>query len=451
MKYISTRNNSPSITFKEALWRPLAPDGGLYLPENIPTLPEAVLANMQRMTLPEIGYVVLRATIGDEFSSAEIKNIVDSALTFDAPIVNLSDHLGVIELFEGPTLAFKDFGARIMARLLDVNGDSIHSKHPLNILIATTGNTGSAMASALRRVKNVNVFIVFPRGTAGRALESQFTTLGGNIYPIEVNGSLDACHTLVATALNDPELKKTYNLSSANSGNIARILGQTIYYFYGVSRIQANAPRGRRKVAIAVPSGNLGNLTAGIIAKRMGLPVSRFIACENSNNYLTRSLVDENFDPHPAVPTLAYAADKSVPTNLERILSLYDSDIDAMRRDIYPVTSSDADIIQSINECYNAHRYLIDPHTALAYKGIKESLNDDESGLILATAHPAKSLTAMSAITGRPIDLPLQLTKFMTGIDHRTRIKPIYNMLRRVIREANDNNPLHNHGKQTHY
>lgn len=391
MKYTSTRHNSPAASFKNALLYPLAADGGLYLPESIPTIPAPVIANMSDMTLAEIGYVVLRAAVGDEYTSSDIKLIVDRALSFETPIVPLTENVSVLELFDGPTLAFKDFGARIMGCLLDIDNENVSSSRPLNILIATTGNTGSAIASALRRVKNVNVFIVFPRGTAGRALESQFTTLGGNIYPIEVNGSLDACQTLVATALNDPELQKSYNLSSANSGNIARILGQTIYYFYGVSRLLADAPRGRRKVAVAVPAGNLGNLTAGIIAKRMGLPVERFIACENSNDYLTRALVKEDFEPHPATPTLAYAADKSVPTNLERILDLYDADLDALLRDIKPVASTDADIIASINECHSRFGYLIDPHTALAYKGMKDCLADDESGLILATAHPAKA------------------------------------------------------------
>lgn len=430
MLYSSTRHSSPHISFAEAMWHPYAPDGGLYLPETIPALPKPVLANMSEMTMAEIAYIVFKAAVGDEFDSSEIKEIVESVYTFPVPMVKLDDTMSVMELFEGPTLAFKDFGARttaqLLARTLKKGGDK-----PVNIIMATTGNTGSAMATALAGMKDVNVYIVFPRGTATRALENQFTTLGGNIHPIEVSGTLDACSTLVATALGDTELNRKFTMLSVNSANLARLLGQTVYYFYGVSRLAAKHPG--KDVVVSVPCGNLGNLTAGILAKRIGLNIEHFIACENNNDYLRRAIIAENFTPRAATPTLAYAADKSVPTNLERILDLYDES-DALLNDILPVSVSDPQIIEAVNDCYERFNYLIDTHTALAYYGMCQELNPhDEVGLILATAHPAKSLTAMTAITGRPIDLPLQLNRFMGRPDYRCRIRPVYSALKQII------------------
>lgn len=434
MKYSSTRHSSPDVSFFEALWHPKANDGGLYMPEFIPTIPQAVLHNMAQMSLAEIAYVVFTAVLSDEFTSAEIKEIVERAYNFPAPMVRLDDRVSVVELFGGPTLAFKDFGARITAEFLRLTSSRIN--RPINVFISTTGNTGSAMANALAGSPGINVFVVFPRGTATRALESQFTTAGRNIHAVEVNGSIDACYSLVENALTDAELNKHFVQMSVNSGNIARILGQTVYYFYAVSRLLADSPAGS-PVVVSLPSGNLGNLTAGILARRMGLQISRFIACENSNNYLTRALLNDDFEPSPAIPTLAYAADKSVPTNLERILDLYGEDTDNLHRHITPVTVNDANIIEAINDCYEHYHYLLDPHSAMAYYGLEHHLHDHETGLILATAHPAKSLTAMSAITGRPIELPLQLNRFMGRQDLRQRIKPIYSSLRHLIIDAN--------------
>lgn len=417
------------------MWNPQASDGGIYLPENVPSIPSPVLRNMSQMSLAEIGYVVFKAVLGDEFSSPEIKNLVQEIYNFAVPLKKLDEDLFVLELFEGPTLAFKDFGARATAKLLKLTARR-YSHKPVNVMIATTGNTGSAIANALAGVENVNVFIVFPRGTATRALENQFTTIGGNIHAIEVNGSIDACYTLVATALNDVELRRKYTMLSANSGNIARLLGQTVYYFYGVSRVLALTNE-RKKIAVGVPSGNLGNLTAGVLAKQMGLDIDRFIACENNNDYLHRVLVGEDFTPRAAIPTLAYAADKSVPTNLERILKLYGEDPGRINADITSVSVSDPQIIEAINDCYKNYNYLLDPHAAMAYYGLKEELCKNEAGILLSTAHPAKSLTAMTAITGRHIELPLQLNRFMGLQDYRIHIKPIYSALRRVITEAN--------------
>ena len=236
MLYASTRHSSPSVTFTRAMWNPYAADGGLYLPERLHVLPSAVLSNMSRMTMAEIGFIVFKAALDEEFSSAEIKDIVESIYTFPVPLIGLGKDAAVMELFEGPTLAFKDFGARTTAALLKRTIES-RSDKPVNIIMATTGNTGSAMATALAGMKDVNVYIVFPRGTATRALENQFTTLGGNIHPVEVSGTLDACSTLVTTALSDPELNRKFTMLSVNSANIARILGQTVYIIFTESRV----------------------------------------------------------------------------------------------------------------------------------------------------------------------------------------------------------------------
>lgn len=432
MKYTSTRHQSPSVSFVEALWHPKAVDGGLYMPENIPQLPTAVLQNMAGMTLDEIAFVVFRAFLEDEFTSSQIKEIVERAYNFPATLIDLDTNIALLELFGGPTLAFKDFGARATSAFLRQTANN--ANRPVNVFIATTGNTGSAMANALAGAPGINVFVIFPRGTAPRALENQFTTIGGNIHAIEVAGSIDACYSLVEMALNDPELNRHFVQMSLNSGNIARILGQTVYYFYAVSRVNTR-DQDKKPIIVSLPSGNLGNLTAGVIAKRMGLNIDRFIACENTNNYLMRALVNDDFSPKAAVPTLAYAADKSIPTNIERILDLYGDDTRKLMHDIVPLSVSDSEIIQAITKCYDKYHYLLDPHSAMAYWGLINQINHSDNGLILATAHPAKSLTAMSAITGRPIELPLQLNRFMGRPDHRIRIKPIYTSLHHIIIE----------------
>ncbi|MDE6396098.1 MAG: threonine synthase, partial [Muribaculaceae bacterium] len=345
MRFISTRHSAPSVSLAEAMYRPIAPDGGLYMPESLPLLPRAVIDNMKEMTMSEIGYVVLNALLGSDFKSSELKQLAETALNFPSPMVSLDNGINILELFEGPTLSFKDFGARIMARLLELAFRPTPDQK-LNIVMATTGNTGSAMASAMAGIKNVNVFVVFPRGTAGRALESQFTTLGGGIIPVEVSGTIDDCHAMVASALRDTSINSHLKILSANSINIARLLGQTIYYFYGVSHLPDFGTRRFKPVTLAIPAGNLGNLSACLIAKNMGLDIKKVIAAENANNYLTRAINDEDFEPRPAIPTLAYAADKSVPTNFERILDLVDGDPERLRSEIIPMSFSDSDIIR---------------------------------------------------------------------------------------------------------
>lgn len=438
MKLISTRHSSPPVSLTQSMLQPLAPDGGMYLPAGLPRLPKAFLDNFRQMSMAQIGYVLLSSLSDNEFSNRQIKAVLDKAYAIDVPLVSLDGDTAVMELFHGPTLAFKDFGARLMAGLLD-SSSRVSPSSPINILIATTGNTGSALAGALAGVKGVNVIIVFPRGTAGRSLESQFTTLGRNIYPLEIQGGIDTCHTLVATAFNDPELRDTLRLSTANSANPARLLGQMAYFFYGVSHMAAADPHDT-PVDIALPAGNLGNLCALVMAVRMGLPAGRIIACENANDYLTRFMATGEVYPRPARPTLAYAADKSLPTNMERLLDLFGSDIDSMKACITACSYDDLAVINAVNECQSRAGYLCDPHTALAWRGMRDHRTPGHRALIVATAHPAKSLAAMTAITGRPVDMPLQLNRFMAGKDHRLRLKADYPAFRKTLMDINNNN-----------
>lgn len=438
MLYTSTNHKSEPVPLAQAILTSQAGDGGLYWPEKLPVLPKAFFNNFSEMSFDEIAYVVANTLFNDNVESAELKKIVEGSFNFPVPIIHLGDNIYSIELFHGPTLAFKDFGARFMARMLGslrgaMNRNNI-TPRPLKVVVATTGNTGSAIANGFRGIEGFDVYILFPRGTAGRQLEAQFTTIGGNIHALEVQGTIDDCQALVAQAYADTELNDRIALTSANSANVVRLLPQTFYYFYAMAKMQMLVGAGT-PVTVAMPAGNLGNLTAALAARAMGLDLHGIIAAENTNNYLTLTLRD-GIEGIPArvQPTLAYAADKSRPTNMPRVRHLC-GDVRGMRNDFKAMSFDDAAIIKGVNDCYERYGYVIDPHTALAYNALRKDLPAGHAGLMLATAHPAKSLTAMSAITGRAIDLPLQLTRFMTGRDQRRKIGPTYDALRKVFLE----------------
>lgn len=433
MQYISTGHNSPSTSLKQAVLCSNAPDGGLYLPASLTPITEAFFRNYQGMTAAEIAYVLATHLFGEDIPASILKEMVDRTIAFDMPLRRIDDNIYVLELFGGPTLTFKDIGARFMASMLKYIGTG---RRPLNIIVASCGNTAGAIANAMAPLSSVNVFVLFPRNSSNRQLERQYTTLGGNIHAIEIHGSIDDCHTLMRRALADDQLRRISMMTCANSANIGRLLPETFYYFYGVAQLLSRLEQRNPEIVAAVPCGNLGNLTGGIISKRLGLPVSRFIACENANDSFNETLQAGHILPHrQSIPTLAYATDKANPTNLPRILDLYHGDFDAIRNDITSVCVNDAAIIESVNGCYRDTGYMCDPHTAMAYYGLRKHLKPGQTGLLLATAHPAKSLTAMNAITGRAMELPLQLNTFMTGQDHRIRITPNYDVLRHIIVE----------------
>lgn len=431
MRFISTRRQSRPVRLYEALRRSVAPDGGVYVPDSLPMLPEAFFNNFVEMSAPEIAYVVADMLMGEDVESGKLKSIIYSALNFPVDLVKVATKIYALELFHGPTLAFKDFGARFMAKLIEYSPEFAEGKK-LNIIVSTTGNTGSAVANAFAGVSRAEVFVLFPPNPGNRQLERQFTTLGGNIHPVEVQGSVDDCVRLVRQALSDNSLSKDAVLISANSANIVRLLPQTFYYFIGMSRLAASGID-ISNVVLSIPCGNLGNLCGAVMANRMGLPMKRTIACENSNSTLSRAFETGRFERRKPNPSLAYAADKGRPSNGERLLHLFDGDIHSASDFITPHFVDDSNIISTINDCYSETGYLLDPHSALAYNGLKNNLSDGETGLLLATAHPAKSPTTMAAITGRALDMPLQLTAFMTGRDHRIRIQPQYSELKSII------------------
>lgn len=437
MKYIGIRQAGPSVTLSQAVLNSTPMGGGLYMPQRLPVIPAPFFMNFGGMRFDEISYVLANQLFGQDVESAALKRVVDEAFNFAVPLVQLSENIYAIELFHGPTLTFKDFGARFMARLLGhlhTGAEMQRSKRSgkLHVLIATNGNTGSAVANGFAGISNVEVYILFPRGHAGRQQELQFTTLGGNIHALEVQGTIDDCHSLVSQAFADPALNAVAVLTSANSANIARLLPQSFYYFYAMAALTEKIGS-KSPVTIAVPSGNLGNVCAGVAAADMGLKYNKLVACENANSFLTDMLAGRDNAAPRAIPTLACAADKGRPSNIDRLRYLCGGDVDGMRGRISAVSYDDAAIISAVNGCYDATGYTIDPHGAMAWKALNDSLKPGETGLIMATGHPAKSLTAMSAITGRAMDLPLQLTRFMNGIDHRRPIMPMYPALRDII------------------
>jgi len=413
-----------------------ADDGGVYLPDILPVLPDAFFNNIGDMSLTEIAYVVSDRLFSDDIDSTTIKRVVDSALNFPVKVVNIEPGIYAMELFHGPTLAFKDFGARFMGRLFEF-WPSIDRSRKFNIVVSTTGNTGGAIANAFAGVSAAEVFILFPPNPGNRSLERQFTTLGGNIHPVEVQGSIDDCARLAMQALTDVSLQRQALMISANSANIMRLLPETFYYFYGMGRLLSQRIN-LCDVALSIPCGNMGNLTAAVMAHRMGLPMAGIVACENANATLATAMKTGRFSRRKSQPTLAYAADKGRPSNHSRISALFGGDVSTATSTIIPHCCDDAHIISSVNGCLHDNGYLLDPHSAMAYDGLKSHLRKGQTGLMLATAHPAKSLTTMTAITGRALDLPLQLTAFMTGRDHRVRIPPIYSHLKTFIEEIND-------------
>lgn len=429
MKYRSLNQaDREARTLYDVLLSPFGKDGSLYMPERLPRLPEAFFNNFGEMTFDEVAYVAANALFGDELGPDTVKRIVERSFNFPVPLRRLDEQTFVLELFHGPTLTFKDFGARFMAEMLR---HAPKGKSRVTILTATTGNTGSAAANAFAGVDGVDVYILFPRQAAARQLESQFTTVGGNIHALEVQGTIDDCHALVAQAYADNELRTRCTLTSANSANIIRLLPQAFFYLFAVPHVRQMLYNPDQALRIGIPSGNLGNLSGALMARVMGLDSGHIIAAENANSALTSTLRTCIVPAHlRAVPTLAYAADKSLPTNLGRVVSLCGGRVETLSRYFDAVSVGDAEIISAVNDCYARHNYTIDPHTALAYAALSMPQPYPAPALIVSTAHPAMSLTAMSAITGRAMDLPLQLTRFMAKRDCRVSIPPVYRALR---------------------
>ncbi|MBR0497580.1 MAG: threonine synthase [Paludibacteraceae bacterium] len=412
MKYYSTNGKAAQATLEEAVVKGLASDKGLFMPEKIKALPKEFFDNIENLSFQEIAYKVADAFFGEDVDADSLKKIVYDTLSFDVPAVKVEDNIYSLELFHGPTLAFKDVGARFMSRLL---GYFIKKEGAgeVNVLVATSGDTGSAVANGFLGVDGIKVFVLYPKGNVSPIQECQFTTLGKNITAVEVDGTFDDCQALVKNAFMDADLNAKFKLTSANSINVARFLPQAFYYFYAYAQMKKAEPG--KDVVVCVPSGNFGNITAGLFGKRMGLPIKRFIASNNSNDIFYNYLLSGKYEPRPSVATLANAMDVGDPSNFARVMDLYGKDVEAVRKDISGARYSDEQIADAIRNCLKSTGYQLDPHGACGYQALKEGLKAGEVGVFLETAHPAKFKEKVEAITGSEIAIPERLQAFMRG------------------------------------
>ena len=419
MKYYSTNGKAPLATLEKAVVKGLAEDKGLYMPECIKQLPQSFFDNIENLSFQEIAYTVADAFFGEDVDAASLKQIVYDTLAFDCPCVKVTDNIYSLELFHGPTLAFKDVGARFMARLLQYFLKK-EGKGKVNVLVATSGDTGSAVANGFLGVDGIHVYVLYPKGKVSPIQECQFTTLGQNITAIEVDGVFDDCQALVKNAFMDAELNEHMALTSANSINVARILPQSFYYFYAYAQmkraLQERGEAGRIKdLVICVPSGNFGNICSALFGKKMGLPVKRFIAANNANDIFYKFLQTGQYCPKPSVQTIANAMDVGDPSNFARIYDLYGKDHAAICADISGATYTDAQIAETIRSVKAATGYVCDPHGACGYRALQEGLQAGEVGVFLETAHPAKFKDTVDKILDDDIVIPAKLQAFMQG------------------------------------
>lgn len=410
MKYYSTNNPNHKVSLSEAVIKGLAPDNGLYMPERIPVLSKELIGKMSEMSFREIGYAVIGALFSEDLSEKQIHELVDHTLTFDAPIVKVEEDVYSLELFHGPTLAFKDFGARFCSKLMSMLVGEQSQK--VRVLVATSGDTGSAVANGFLGVPGVEVIILFPKGKVSPLQEKQFTTLGQNITSLEVNGVFDDCQTLVKQAFLDPDLNQKLLLTSANSINIARWIPQCLYYFYAFSRL----PKGGKKVVFAVPSGNFGNIGAGILAQQMGLPIDRFVAATNVNKVVPEYLHGSPFQAKPSIPTVSNSMDVGNPSNFPRLQALYGSDEELFRENIKGYFYTDAQTVEAI-QSVQPLSYTLDPHGAVGYLGLKDFMAENPRyiGVFLETAHPGKFRDVVEDALGEKLVLPERLAAFLEG------------------------------------
>lgn len=451
MKYYSTNGNAPIADLHKAVVKGLAEDRGLYMPERIKPLPKAFFDNIDKMSFQEIAYTVADAFFGEDVEAEALRQIVYDTLSFDCPVVKVTDSIYSLELFHGPTLAFKDVGARFMARLLQyfirqesssLNAQcsklkaqssmpNAQSSKLVNVLVATSGDTGSAVANGFLGVDGIHVYVLYPKGKVSPIQECQFTTLGKNITAIEVDGVFDDCQALVKNAFMDAELNQHMKLTSANSINVARFLPQAFYYFNAYARLKEMAnskSENCKSVVMCVPSGNFGNICSALFGHQMGLPVSRFIAANNANDIFYNYLQTGRYEPKPSKQTLANAMDVGDPSNFARIINLYsennrlspEATHERITSLISGATYSDEQIRQAMRQCYKETGYILDPHGACGYQALKDGLKPGEVGVFCETAHPAKFKEKVDDILSIDVDIPARLRAFMQGLKQST-------------------------------
>lgn len=433
MRFISTNRINPPVSLDEAISRYIASDGGLFMPETLPAIPRAFFNNISEMNMREIAYVVATTLLGGDIAPAALKTIVDEAFAFDAPLRHIADNTYLLELFHGPTLTFKDYGARFMARVMQ-HLDSSKPGYKRNVLVATTGNSGAAAANGMFRLNNVNVTVLYPKGVLSRTQSAQFTVLGENIHPIEVLGSVEDCKRLVRKAMADPSMA-SFNLTGSNSINIARLIPQIAFAMHGYAQLLSLGVKNAEKAIYAMPCGNLSNLVATIIAKRMGLSTGKIIAATNTNNHLAPLVNGITDKPVAQTPSHTYtpSLDLTYPAGWQRLNYLFNGNLEAMQRDILPVAIDDNTVAETVNGLRSAHGYTIDTHGAAAYAAAARYATADAPKVVFATGHPARLLNIMTQITASAIELPVQLTRFMGERRRATILPPTVPALRKFL------------------
>ena len=432
MRWVSSRGASPAVPFIDALFAGTAPDGGLYMPERLDPLSTDQLDAIRAANgdIVDIGTIVGSHLLRDEITSADLRALVRDALDFPIPLVQVTDNIWVLELFHGPTLAFKDVGARTQARLLHHFTDGT----PLTILVATSGDTGSAVAQAFHGVPDTRVVVLYPEGKVSDVQEAQMASLGDNIIAVAVHGTFDDCQGLVKQAFADDDLRSYVWLTPANSINLGRLLPQAFYYFVLAGLEPGPAGAGPYSgPVVSVPSGNFGNLTAGLIAKRIGLPVARFVAATNVNDVVPEYLRTGDYKPRPSVRTVANAMDVGAPSNFERMRAMYGDNFESLRCDIVGAAFDDATVVAEIGDVYRRYGYLLDPHGAIAWLGLRQTLSAGERGVFLATAHPAKFLEVVEPAIGEAVPLPPVLADAIKRPRHAERLSVDYPALKRLL------------------
>ena len=420
MQYYSLTDKNNTASFSEAVIRGLAPDRGLYFPESTPRLNEDFLAAIATKSMVEIGVEVMRPFVGGTILDARLEKIVADTLCFDFPVNKINDNTATLELFHGPTMAFKDVGARFMARCIGYFNEQSPKK--VTVLVATSGDTGGAVASGFLGIEGTEVIILYPKGKVSHIQELQLTTNSNNIKAVEVDGVFDDCQEMVKSAFIDADLKGKLNLTSANSINVARWLPQSLYFFFACQQFQRMGID--KKLAFSVPSGNFGNICAGIVAKRLGLPVSHFVASTNSNDTVPRYLQTQDYQPKPSKQTISNAMDVGNPSNFIRIQSLYGNDFDALKQDFSSYAYNDVETTLALAELHQKHNYIADPHGAVGYLGLQHFLanNSDHYGIFLETAHPIKFRDTVEETLGLTLEIPTQIQHILDKTPEKTSL-----------------------------
>ncbi len=412
MKYYSLQHNSPKVSFAQAVIKGIAPDKGLYFPEQITPLSPSFFDTIETMDNNTIAYEAIKQFVGNEIPEKDVKSILTEVLSFDFPIVELNENLATLELFHGPTMAFKDLGARFMAQCLSYFIKD--QKQEITVLVATSGDTGGAVAKGFLGVKGINVVILYPSGKVSAIQEKQLTTLGNNITALEVEGTFDDCQAMVKQAFLDTEIQSHRQLTSANSINVARWLPQLLYYFFAYKQLKHK----NKKLVFSVPSGNFGNICAGIVAKKLGLPINHFIAATNSNDTVPQFLKTNNYIPKPSMATISNAMDVGDPSNFIRIINLYHQDVAKLKQEFSSYSFDDTLTKKAIHNLFSTYKYIADPHGAVGYLGLQHHhLSKEHYGVFLETAHPIKFKDIVEQTLNTTIAIPLQIQEVL----HKTK------------------------------